>query len=866
MASEASHPALSFTNPYAPSPEAAGAGTRFPKRNSQKQRPLIIVVPPIIPLHHHGQQGRTFSFGPPQRLSQGTVMPLYPTMYAQLTAIAREFNFPTTAGLCLYLRYPENGVTLTPRISDESWHSLWNFAFESSLPSSRILHISGTIELDVDPHQARWYPSWVSSTVRDFFDSSFPAHPYTAAPESHRRGDSQITIYDEHASPYSRQPAVPTPLRELFPRKLSLVERFEVGNTKTLLQPTSASPERPALIQTLPPIAQESDPSMARQELNTRIESWRGNASPKSTPLAETGQHSLEPFNIPNTMQINVSPGASETLKQEEYAWPITSAGPDDHDSVPPANSEHLPSIYLEHKLTSSVCPTPSVCTSFGPFDHGSDFPIEGLCDLPSPDLAHRAIGSVPLTPVTATTWGPPSSFPPSPSSMSYAASVDIGCRHILSPPLSISTATSWGPPLSDPHSPVVFSVPSTPDIGIRVFDDIDTAVFWYDSCSSDSQGGGKLLDVERFSQPGNNHHSYPYLNIYPAVYPFFDLYPAEARENTFVSTLSVDQTSTNHPISVTLSQYPSFNLYPPDYPFFDLYPGMLQLAPLSIHHESSEILATARSYPMLNLYPPVYPHLEIYPTTIKSIEYPQRQSPVTSESKLLSIHSRPYPIFDLYPAAYPYFNLYPPVAQPNPSPIDNISSLDPLCPRNYPTLTIYSSAYPHSDTHSSHLYANIDLPTSQVTPCPKPVDVRLNPTYPIIVIYPSVYPYLNIYPIISLTNDRLPPSFELFKCLTVASPTTKSQMYLRPRYTHVQLREQVLKERVLEYGRKKSHCDLHYSVFPTGLVATPSGTTHLQVESQPQSEPTIPTQLSTTTHDHDNATTLKSVLRQVPK
>ena len=431
-------------------------------------------------------------------------------MYAQLTAIAREFDFPSTAGLCLYLHYSENGVTVTPRISDESWHSLWNFAFENPLTSAHALHISGTIEIDVDLRQARWYPSWVSSVLRNSFDP-----PLSAAPESHIRGDSQTTVYDEHAGYQRDNYPHQTPLQRLFPRKLSLVERFDVINPKTLFEPTP-SPDKPALS------TQESKTSAARQELITRAQSWRDNISLELTPLAAIGQHSIGPANTP---QIDVPPGASDAMKLEEYAWSVTSAGPDDRDSTVSADSERLPSINLEDRLISSVCPTPSVCTSSSPFDYGFDSPTtKGLHALSSPDLALRAIDSTPLSPVTATTWGPPFSFPPSPSTTSYAASVDIGYRHILSPLLSPSTATSWGPPLSDPPSPVIFSLLPTPDIGHRVFDGIDAKALWpHYSSYSQLEKDGKLLGVEILPQPGNSRRSYPYLNICTFVFYLFE-------------------------------------------------------------------------------------------------------------------------------------------------------------------------------------------------------------------------------------------------------------------------------------------------------------------------------------------------------
>jgi len=72
-------------------------------------------------------------------------------MIAQLAAIAREFNFPSTSGLCLYLRHVEDGLTLKPRISDDSWPSIWSYLSDpSGGPDEPRSLISGKVEFDID--------------------------------------------------------------------------------------------------------------------------------------------------------------------------------------------------------------------------------------------------------------------------------------------------------------------------------------------------------------------------------------------------------------------------------------------------------------------------------------------------------------------------------------------------------------------------------------------------------------------------------------------------------------------------------------------------------------------------------------------
>ena len=71
-------------------------------------------------------------------------------MYAQLGAIAREFNFPSTTGICIYMHVNESGSLLAPRISEESWNILWGHLFEPNAPSPTSgIPICGRIEFDI---------------------------------------------------------------------------------------------------------------------------------------------------------------------------------------------------------------------------------------------------------------------------------------------------------------------------------------------------------------------------------------------------------------------------------------------------------------------------------------------------------------------------------------------------------------------------------------------------------------------------------------------------------------------------------------------------------------------------------------------
>ena len=119
-------------------------------------------------------------------------------MSTQLTAIAKEFSFPSTSGICLYFHTTQAGVTVTPRISEDSWGVLWSHLFDarSPAPSPSQMPICGKIEFDIDFRRARWYDSWISIPRRevDVPQSVVPSRPPKLG---HFRGDSRTTFADE---------------------------------------------------------------------------------------------------------------------------------------------------------------------------------------------------------------------------------------------------------------------------------------------------------------------------------------------------------------------------------------------------------------------------------------------------------------------------------------------------------------------------------------------------------------------------------------------------------------------------------------------------------------------------------------------
>lgn len=390
-------------------------------------------------------------------------------MYAQLNVIAKEFNFPSTVGICLYLQHTDNGITVKPRISDETWAHLWNNVLDAPNPPSSGLPIYGKVEFDIDIRYARWYASWIASVHHT--DQQVPS---TAPSLTHFREDSRNTLGEEQNDDDVYAPRSAPSARHI-PRKLSLLDRLESFSTRSESQPVprppvTTPPENiPSTSQTLSPIFQEDEPQTAKLILEKKVQSWRASAKLAPTALAARGQISLEPANMPNSMDIDIASNSDieAEFNLEDYSWSVSSAGPNDYDPESPLSSDYrLPSVHLADRLEGSVCLTPSVCTSFGP----SDYTLSPLSEAEfrpfSPDLAHRMYEDAPLTPTTATSWGPASVYF-SPVQSEYTPSIDLGQRAVFSWPATPSTSTSWGPN-SWPPSPTMVSRPPSVHLGDR--------------------------------------------------------------------------------------------------------------------------------------------------------------------------------------------------------------------------------------------------------------------------------------------------------------------------------------------------------------------------------------------------------------
>lgn len=408
-------------------------------------------------------------------------------MYNQLTAIAREFSFPSVSGLCIYLQHNEGGISLTPRVSDEAWPLLWSHYVEGSAQIQG-LPIAGRIEFDIDIPRARWFDSWVSSSRKET-EIGIPG-PSRAPSIIHTRDDSRTTSPQDDINDKTEVSSIITRRNgKHVPRKLSLVDKLDAASVRSASRPPARAGPTSLSVQvdeghaghSLSPVAQEDEPMTAKNHLEQKVNSWRITSASIPSPLAKTGQTALDPANMPNSVPlldvetvVGAGEEAVEELNLDDFVWSPSSAGPDSPLSHSVASWDRVPSVHLLGRMQGSVCLTPSVCTSFGPPDYDLESLASSVSRLPSPDLGLRARSEVPLTPTTATSWGPPLEWAVSPMSASYAPSIDLGQRAVFSRPVTPATATSWGPPDTYPPSPAALSYVFTPDAAHRSFEDAE--------------------------------------------------------------------------------------------------------------------------------------------------------------------------------------------------------------------------------------------------------------------------------------------------------------------------------------------------------------------------------------------------------
>ncbi|KAF7301677.1 hypothetical protein MIND_00733200 [Mycena indigotica] len=757
----------------------------------RSSRSFLVVLPPSSLPQDHAHLGHTLSSGPRNRLSQGLLMPLFPTMYGQLSAIAREYNFPSTTGLCLYLHINENGITATPRISDDSWQMIWSHIFDGQTTGTGHLPVCGKVEFDIDLHLARWYGAWMASSHREHgVDVPMSVTPSAAPSVVHYREESRTTFADgDDGDNHS----IIRPVRHV-PRKLSLVDRFDVMSVRSVPRSVVARalPEGLHGSQNLSPIFQEEEPKTAKfNDLEHRVNSWRASASilPETTGhilLASVISPPLEESPITTSNKTDgehPEPAEEEEYRIEDYSFSISSAGPGDYDPHSPLTWYYDPSVHMANRAEGSVCLTPTECTSFGPSEYPwsprhYEFDMDGL--VYTPDIGRRMLEDVPPSPLTTTSWGAPLSYPPTPVSDYHAPSVHLAYRGEFSRPTTPMTATSWGAPESFPPSPTTPFYVRTPDAAERSFDfsaigDAPWSLVWpyHDTTRPWNQVWPyRSSDLHQNSSPAAS-------TAWNMVWPYHAVSVSAPWEMVWPYHQS-QSTPSPSAISVSLpAAYPAFDLYPATYPhnLDEIYPALAQEV------SSSDISTHISSYPSLNIYPAVYPNFEIYPrisaawdaSTSSEINvrlapgpsiYPQNLREIypiigaVKEQSLGPINVRLTPGLTIYPDnldnIYPAVNslvnvrlahgpsVYPQNLDeiyPSLSPLRRVTGLiDIVLPPSYPVFSLYRAVYPWN---LDVIYPPVKLEDSiEIT-------TRLT-AYPCFNIYPAVYPNFDIYPAIS--------------------------------------------------------------------------------------------------------------------
>ncbi|KAG2013613.1 hypothetical protein CC2G_010502 [Coprinopsis cinerea AmutBmut pab1-1] len=716
---------------------------------------LVVVVPPVAVVQEHGNLGQTLSSGPLHRLSQGIIMPLFPNMYGQLTAIAKEFNFPSITGLCLYYCYTDGAITMTPRLSEEIWTTIWGLHEVSPQARERRPPIAGRLEFDIDTGKARWYGAWLSSRQREPMDYPFYNGSSTAPPQ-HHRGDSRFTfphsVVTDDFPESIQQHSAPVPARHV-PRKLSLVERFDVGSIQSTEIPhlpndTLLVSGAPVSSHILSPIKQQEEPQSARAELDNKVNTWRATAiaSPEAIPS------SFEPPSVPAP-----STPSTESLRLEDYQWSVSSVGPDDNASF--SADIYVPSVHLCDRVNGSVASTASYCTSPGPSDYSLEFPLSDVSRLPSPDLAHRMYEEAPLTPLTTTSWGAPSHYAYSLSSEEYQASIDLGYRATFSRPSTPGTATTWGPASDDgwyPDSPVSshsvhlglrgdFSRPTTPF----------TATSW-----GASTGPSSPLSPYRLPSPDAGQRAFD--DVEQGDRPWRHAWPY----NRQTTQRSQQSSAARVPVipPVIKQRFGKKQQSPSEgYPHFDLYPAVLQ--PQAASTSGQKVVLSPSDYPNIVIYSPVTSAVVTsvqvrvpapvdrtgYPHNLARIYEPVSRPTLVSESSIVR-----YPYFDIYPAVYP-FNLervYPQRLESFPNKVQPQQSVSIGVSAPYPFFNLYPAVYPFN---LERIYSHMNVPVERKDSRPPAPVVSLVVQYPHFDLYPAVYPFnmTQIYPRVVALEPR---------------------------------------------------------------------------------------------------------------
>lgn len=536
-----------------------------------------------------------------------------------------------------------------------------------------------------DVTKARWYDSWISPSRRETASSGSLSPTHVASMHKHQESRTTANFEDEHERIQADANKNET---SYTPKRLSLVQRFDSTNSPPPLPitapvPATAPTHIPELHLAAPlvnnsvlsPVTQEDEPPLShKEEIDSRVKSWRASATPEKTLLTSTGQISLDPVHMPNAFPlddlVDEVNGIRSEMNIEDHSCGTTSAGPPSIDSPSPT-SHHLPSVHVVRRATGSVPLTPETRTSWGPEDYDPLSPLSSESRVTSLDIGQRVRWSRPVS--IATSWGPPSEYPPSPPLESQWAyhrppSVDLGRRAEGSRPVTPTTMTSWGPPEEWPPTPTTLSRVSTPDAAQQI-------------SSFAAEIGGlvppQIATIPELFAPWN--FVWPYLRLNE---PNFESRKPEPRKRVgpystapFLGPLQSRKPLVNveraaYPIFRICEWFPTFVLClavrdscidPAVYPHFDIYPSP-QGGCVDRSYASSGIPRTLVAQKRHDASPTSSSMLNAASLRDDQFGYPVLNIctylPAFSHHRLSIIRCSNY--YNLDPAIYPHFEIYP--------------------------------------------------------------------------------------------------------------------------------------------------------------------------------------------------------------
>ncbi|KZT59481.1 hypothetical protein CALCODRAFT_493623 [Calocera cornea HHB12733] len=673
---------------------------------------LVLVSAPSI-IAEDGHLDTMSASGPAGRESNGTLMPLHNTLFQQLSAIAKEFNFPSTAGLCCYVLYNEKGMSFAPRVTDDSWMVLWRRYLipDDYATSPQDFPVIGHIEFDIDVQKAKWYDAWLRAHRR-----------MTAIPRTMTTSiSSQPDAWEEEQY---QDPPEATPVKEPAPKRLSLLDKRGVSSLsiqavsrKQSIESSSRTMVEPApRVEVLPTIvdhrfADANAEAPIPRDVNDRIRKWRDESAPASPANFLLGNEPYgfvdlstvefqyepvhEPYPAAPTSEHLENDGEQEVeheLNLDEFTWSISSAGPP-IDLSPPTTPRS--SVIEEWTVEDPTMLSPSViATSWGPPSplDWPDSPSSGTV-IYSPDLAWRMVENVPWTPRARL-------LSPHPSRISTNFDAD-----------NAALSTGASSPLPEELRPVVWPYCEVPTFAAG---------------SSRWAIGEQHLYAQEQRRLATSQ-AYGFFDLYRAVYPFLEPYPALAcaghanppppdpfdrPDNSsfgwpYMKATMGDEglAAARSAVSTPATTTHQSNMWPRSVDAF------AQGWPYTSGPKKISIAIESR-YPLLTIYKSVYPHVEVYPSVHR------KNSTLTPSFSRLQ---------------YPHFDIYPVI----------VSSI-PTVRQTAPPMFVSASQYPSFD-----LYPAVDSASNNavLVGSRSNIVVALHPPYPFMEIYAPAYPNLRIYP-----------------------------------------------------------------------------------------------------------------------